>query len=387
MPVYRRLGSLPRKRHVVFRSAAGHLFHEELVGNMGFAGISSLLYHIAPPTHVREVGRIEPLPLVEAEDPSVRHRHFRTSQLAEGGDLVHARTILLWNEDVTLSVARPNRTAEPLFRNGQADEMIYVTEGSGMLESQFGRLPYRAGDYVIVPRGVIYRMVQDDGIAHRLFILESRGVIRTPKRYRNPHGQHLEWSPFCERDFHAPEELETVDETGEFEVVVKQRGGLHRYVYGRHPFDVVGWDGYYYPWTFNIEDFEPIVGRLHQPPPVHQVFEGDGFVVCNFVPRLYDFHPDAIVVPYNHTNAQSDEVIYYAKDRFMSRKGIEFASITLHPDGIPHGPHPGSVEAGLGARETDELAVMVDTFRPLRVSRPAETVEDSDYWRSWSPGA
>lgn len=387
MPYYHRLGEVPHKRHVVFRNESGHLYHEELMGNLGFTGISSLLYHIEPPTRVKEFGRIEPRPPQPAEDPSIRHRHFRTSGFEPGGDVVHDRQVVLYNEDVVLSVARPTRTAEPFFRNGQFDEMIFVTEGSGVLESQFGKLTYRKGDYLIVPRGVVSRMKLDESVPHRLFIVESRGVLQTPKRYRNAHGQHVEWSPFCERDFRAPEELVTIDQSGEFEIVMKQRHGLHRYTYSRHPFDVVGWDGYYYPWAFNVEDFEPIVGRLHQPPPVHQVFEGPGFVVCNFVPRLYDFHPEAVAVPYNHTNAQSDEVIYYAKEEFMSRKGIEFGSITHHPDGIPHGPHPGTVERGLGAKETDELAVMVDTFRPLQVSRDAESIEDASYWRSWDPDA
>jgi homogentisate 1,2-dioxygenase len=386
MPFYHRLGKVPRKRHTVFRSAEGKLYHEELMGNEGFRGISSLLYHLEPPTQVRHAGEIEATPWEVADDQSTRHRHFRTSELPEAGDPVTGRRPLLFNGDVAIHCARPVRTADYLFRNGEADELLYVSDGEGVLESPFGRLPYRRGDYLVIPRGIVHRMALAEGKRHRHLIVESRGVIRTPRRYRNAHGQHVEGSPYSERDFRVPEQLETLDETGEFEVRVKQRGGIHRYVYARHPFDLVGWDGFYYPWAFNIEDFEPIVGRVHQPPPVHQVFEGDGFVVCNFVPRLYDFHPEAIPVPYHHTNAQSDEVIYYASERFMSRKGIEYGSITHHPDGIPHGPHPGLIEKSIGAKSTDELAVMIDTFRPLHIGRAAAGVEDRRYAGSWYDG-
>ena len=383
MVFYHKMGQLPKKRHTVFRSPNGSLYHEELIGNEGFSGISSLLYHISPPTIVRHAGLIEPHELRASSDPSIRHRHFRTSGLSTGGDPISGRKPLLYNEDVLLAHVRPTQTADYYYRNGQADELIYVAQGTGTLESVFGRISFRDGDYLIVPRSIVYRLLLDPGVEHRQFIVESRGVIRTPKRYRNKHGQHIEGSPIYDRDIRVPEQLETRDETGEFEVRVKQRGGLHRYVYANHPFDVVGWDGYYYPWAYSIHDFEPIVGRIHQPPPVHQVFEGDNFVVCNFCPRLYDFDENAIAVPYNHTNAQSDEVIFYASAEFMSRRGIEYGSITLHPDGIAHGPQPGAVEAGLGAKSTDELAVMVDTFRPLTVAEEAKGIEDEEYWKSW----
>lgn len=382
MPSYQRLGRVPPRRHVAFRNERGELYHEELIGNEGFSGISSLLYHISPPTMVRAAGSLDRLPLEREEDESLRHRHFRTSRLPAGGDAVRNRVPLLWNEDVALAVARPTETAPALYRNGQADELIYVTDGAGVLESNFGSLRYRKGDYLVIPRGVIHRLVLDP-VEHRLLVVESRGVLRTPKRYRNAFGQHVESAPYSDRDFRVPDSLVTKDERGDFEVWVKHRAGLHRYVYARHPFDVVGWDGYYYPWALNIEDFCPVVGKVHLPPPVHQVFEGDGFVVCNFVPRLYDFHVDAVPVPYHHTNAQSDEVLYYASDRFMSRRNIEYGSITLHPDGIPHGPHPGLIEPAIGKKETDELAVMVDSFRPLRVARVAASIEDEGYPLSW----
>lgn len=382
MPSYHRLGSIPARRHVAFRSPSGALYHEELIGNEGFAGVSSLLYHLHPPTMVRDVEPIAPLVWVAGEDRGLRHRHYRTSALPAGGDVVRGRRPLLWNADVAFLFARPTETLEAFYRNGQADELLFVSDGEGVLESPFGDLPYRRGDYLIVPRGVVHRL-RIGGGEHRYLIFESRGVVRTPKRYRNTYGQHLETAPFCERDFRLPSELRTIDEAGEFEVLVKHRNGLHKYVYARHPFDVVGWDGYYYPWAMNVADFCPIVGKVHLPPPVHQVFEGDGFVVCNFVPRLYDFDADAIPVPYHHTNAQSDEVLYYASDRFMSRRGIEYGSITLHPDGIPHGPHPGLIEPSIGAKETDELAIMLDTFRPLDFGAEAERIEDREYWRSW----
>lgn len=382
MVFYHRMGALPRKRHTIFRSPGGALYHEELIGNEGFSGISSLLYHVFPPTIVQHAGVIEPQELVPSSDPSIRHRHFRTNGLAPGGDPVSGRHVLLFNEDVVLSHARPTETAEYLYRNGQADELVFVCEGTGALESVFGTFRFASGDYLVIPRGIVHRLALDAG-PHRHFVVESRGVIRTPRRYRNAYGQHIEGSPIADRDLRAPENLVTREEHGEFEVRVKQRGGLHRYVYANHPFDVVGWDGYYYPWAYSIHDFEPIVGRVHLPPPVHQVFEGDNFVVCNFCPRLYDFDEQAVVVPYNHTNAQSDEVIYYASSEFMSRRGIEYGSITLHPDGIAHGPQPGAVEASFGAKATNELAVMVDTFRSLTVAAEASAIEDPGYWRSW----
>ncbi|MFN8549173.1 MAG: homogentisate 1,2-dioxygenase [Candidatus Eisenbacteria bacterium] len=382
MPLYHQQGKLPRKRHVAFRGEAGNLYHEELIGNEGFSGLSSLLYHLYPPTMVEKAGGFHPTRWYAGEDPSCRHRHFRTAGLVAGGNVVEHRHPILWNSDVAILLARPSETAKAFYRNGQADELLFVSDGTGVLESNYGTLPYRRGDYLVIPRGVIHRMVLDPG-EHRYLVVESRGVVRTPKRYRNAHGQHHEMSPFCERDFRLPELQPPRDEKGEFDVLVKQRNGIHAYVYARHPFDVVGWDGYYYPWAMNVEDFEPRVGLVHLPPPVHQSFEGDGFVICNFVPRLYDFHREAIPVPYHHTNAQTDEVLYYASDRFMSRRGIEYGSITLHPDGIPHGPHPGLIEPSIGQKETDELAIMIDTFRPLTVGREAEEIEDREYWRTW----
>jgi homogentisate 1,2-dioxygenase len=385
MPYYHRLGRIPPKRHTVFRRDSGELLHEELMGNESFQGAASLLYHLNPPTRMREIGSLRPTPWTAGEAGAYRPRHLRTSAIPAGGDLVTGRRPLLYNEDVALEYARPTRDAAGFYRNGQGDELLFVSDGGGVLESAFGDLPFRRGDYLIVPRGIVHRFRLAPG-EQRFLVVESAAPVRTPARYRNDRGQHCEWSPYCERDFRLPSWREPVEERGEFEVLVKQRAGLVRFVYDRHPFDVVGWDGYYYPWAIHVGDFEPIVGRIHQPPPVHQVFESRGFVVCNFVPRLFDFHPQAVAVPYHHSNVGADEVLYYASERFMSRKGIEYGSITLHPDGIPHGPHPGTIEASLGARETDELAVMVDSFRPLIVSRAAEEIEDPDYPRSWLGG-
>ncbi len=382
MPFYHRLGEIPRKRHTQFRDPSGRLYHEELMGNEGFSGLSSLLYHVHPPTQVADLGPPSALAWQPAVDPRLRHRHMRTARFAPSGDPIAGRRPLLYNRDVAISIAIPADGQEYFYRNGQGDEVVFVDDGRGTIETAFGDLPYRKGDYVVIPRGTIHRW-RCDAVPQRLLVIESRDPIRTPRRYRNRQGQLLEHSPYCERDIRRPERLQTHHETGSFDVRIKQGDALHSYTYAAHPLDVVGWDGYYYPWILNIADFEPITGRIHQPPPVHQTFEGDGFVVCSFVPRLFDYHPQAIPIPYHHTNVGSDEVIYYASDRFMSRRGIEQGSITHHPDGIPHGPHPGTIESSLGTKETEELAVMIDTFRPLVVARDGEEVDDPDYPLSW----
>jgi homogentisate 1,2-dioxygenase len=387
MPYYHTLGKIPRKRHIAFRRPDGGLYSEQLVGHEGFTGTSALLYHVHPPTTVTSVRRVKETLLEADPDQTLRHRHFLTSRVKRGGSPTLDRVPLLFNQDVAMLYVEPDVDDEHHYRNAQADELVYVAKGRGNLETQFGDLPFGEGDYLVLHRGIMHRYRFDrTGDAPKLLIMEGRGHIRPPKRYRNEFGQLVEGAPYSERDIRVPQELRTHDEMGEFRILVKQYDGINEVTLDHHPLDVVGWDGQFYPWAFNIRDFEPIVGRVHQPPPVHQTFQSDGFVVCSFCPRPYDFHPEAVPAPYNHSNVDSDEVLYYASSEFMSRKGIEFGSITLHPDGIPHGPHPGRAEASIGAKSTDELAVMMDTFRPLRVAKQALEIEDPAYHRSWVDG-
>lgn len=383
MPIYHHLGRVPPKRHVAFRKDDGSIHYEELVGNQGFTGPASLLYHLRLPTAVKSVRSYRGLAWAAEPERVLRHRHFRTAKLETGPSPVLDRVPLLFNAEVALSMASPQKEDAFLYRNGQGDEVVYVAEGEGALESPFGELPYRAGDYVVIPRGVLHRWRLERG-PFRLLVIESAGYVRTPRRYRNEHGQLTELAPYSERDIRRPEHLVTRDEMGDFPVLVKSGNRLVEMVMAHHPFDVVGWDGYYYPWAINIHDFEPRVGRVHLPPPIHQTFEGDGFVVCSFCPRPYDFQEGAVPAPYSHQNVMSDEVLFYANSEFMSRRGIEYGSITLHPDGLPHGPQPGKTEESIGAKATNELAVMVDAFHPLLVSREALPLEDPSYALSWT---
>jgi len=384
MPIYHTLGQIPRKRHTAFRKPDGGLYAEELMGHEGFTGTSSLLYHVHPPTTVKSARRLRETKYEPDGDRALRHRHFLTSHVKPGGSPTLDRTPLLFNQDVAMLYVEPDEQDAHFYKNGQGDEIVYVSKGAGVLESVFGDMPYREGDYLIIHRGVMHRFKLDMAAGQtKLLIFESRGHVRWPKRYRNEFGQLIEGAPYSERDIRQPTELRTIDQPGDFRILVKQYDGLNEIILDHHPFDVVGWDGYFYPWAFNIHDFEPIVGRVHQPPPVHQTFQGDGFVVCSFCPRPFDFDPNAVPAPYNHSNVDSDEVLYYASSEFMSRKGIEFGSVTHHPDGIPHGPHPGRAEASLGAKYTNELAVMMDSFRPLHVAKAALAIEDPNYHRSW----
>lgn len=381
MPIYHTLGRIPRKRHIIFRQPDGKLYAEQLVGNEGFTGPSSLLYHVHPPTTVKSARRIRDVTYEADADRTLKHRHFRTARLARGGSPTLDRTPVLFNDDVAMLYSQPDKQDEHFYRNAQGDEVVYVAEGEGTLETQFGNMPIVPGDYLVIHRGILHRYRFTKPA--KLLIIESRGYVRTPSRYRNDYGQIVEGAPYSERDFRVPRDLATHDEKGDFQIVVKQYNGLNEFILDHHPCDVIGWDGMFYPWAFNINDFEPIVGRVHQPPPVHQTFQGDGFVICSFCPRPFDFHPEAIPAPYNHSNVDSDEVIFYASSEFMSRKGIEYGSITHHPDGIPHGPHPGRAEASIGAKGTDELAVMMDSFRPLKVAKAMLDVEDGGYQTSW----
>jgi len=384
MSFYHRLGKIPAKRHTQFLKPDGQLYREQVMGTKGFSGIQSILYHHHAPTELIKaqlLSECEP----EYEVPgALRHRHFLTNNYKEAGDAVTGRQYMLGNEDLLIGVASPSDPMNYYFRNANGDELLFVHHGSGKLETMFGTLSYKPGDYIVLPVGTIYKLVPDSGKSKFLF-LETNSWITTPKRYRNEHGQLLEHSPYCERDIRVPETLETFTEKGEYEVRTKKRGRIHSHVLNHHPLDVVGWDGYLYPWIFNIGDFEPITGRVHMPPPIHQTFEGNNFAVCSFCPRLLDYHPLSIPAPYYHSNVDSDEVLYYVKGNFGSRKGIEEGSVTIHPSGIPHGPHPGKVEESIGKKETQELAVMIDTFRPLQVAKLAHAIEDSNYCYSWAP--
>ncbi|HET9234193.1 MAG TPA: homogentisate 1,2-dioxygenase [Candidatus Eisenbacteria bacterium] len=382
MPPYLQRGKVPRKRHIAFRRENGGIYYEELIGNQGFRGPSTLMYRLNRPTEVSKIELVRELKWEMKTDPTLRPYHFRLGRLGAKGDAVLDRVPVVMNHDVAMTFSRPERTAAAFYRNGQGDELVYVVDGEGRVESALGSLAFGPGDYLVIPRGLVHRLALS-GSGHRFVIFESTGPVRVPARYRNENGQMVEGAPYSERDMRFPERLETHDETGEFEIQTKMRDAITRHVVRGHPFDVVGWDGTYYPWAFNIRDFEPVVGAIHQPPPVHQTFEGIGFVICSFVPRLFDFYPDAVPAPYNHSNAQSEEVLFYASAEFMSRKGIELASVTYHPDGMPHGPQPGMTEASIGAKKTDELAVMMDTFRPLHVAKAVLDVDDDEYPRSW----
>ena len=378
---YVSMGRLPAKRHTQFREN-GTLLTEEVMGYEGFSGNESILYHLHTPCRVAEVGDFEPIELTEWVPDAHVHRLTNTAPLAPEGDTLFGRRVLMFNADVEMGICKPVTEAECFYRNGEGDEVLFVHEGSGELETVFGRLPFGPHDYVVIPRGTTYRIVLGDG-PHTWLTFATPGEIETPNRYRNRYGQLLENAPFSQRDFHPPVELETHTDRGDFELVVRVRGGYQRFALDYHPLDVVGWDGYVYPYTFNIHDFEPKSGRLHQPPPVHQTFQGPNFVICSFCPRELDWDPEAVPVPYVHSNLQSEEVIYYVDGHFGSRKGVEAGAITLHPSGLPHGPQPGVVENALGKRHTDELAVMCDTFRPLRLTPLARDLDDPSYALSW----
>jgi homogentisate 1,2-dioxygenase len=383
MPIYHQLGKIPHKRHTIYNKPDGSLYNEQLFGTIGFDGMSSLLYHIHRPTQVSQVLRSVDVSPKISESKNISSRLLRGFEIVPSEDFLESRKPLLVNSDVHLGLAAPMRSvSEYFYKNADADELLFIHEGTGLLRTLLGNIPFEPGDYLIIPRGMIYQ-IDFDSASNRLLYLESFHPIYTPKRYRNWFGQLSEHAPFCERDYKLPQDLQTIDEKGEFLIKIKKQGNLHELVYTTHPFDVVGWDGYNFPYGFSIHDFEPITGRIHQPPPVHQTFETQAFVVCSFCPRLFDYHPQAIPAPYNHSNIDSDEIIYYVEGDFMSRNNIEPGHITLHPGGIPHGPHPGTYEASVGQKETKELAVMVDTFKPMMVTENAIQIDDGKYYRSW----
>ncbi|NNF35123.1 MAG: homogentisate 1,2-dioxygenase [Saprospiraceae bacterium] len=385
MAYYHKLGDLPAKRHIQFRQPDGSLYFEELVSSKGFSGIYSNLYHINAPTRIKELGPVETFGTNTIDDYPLKNVHLKTSDVeSTGADFLEARKPLMMNGDVVISICNPtNKSMDYYYKNGEADEVIFVHEGNGTLYSQFGKLKILKGDYIVIPRTTIFRIEWDDTPV-RLQITEVTAPVETVKRYRNELGQLLEHSPYCERDIRPPEELEVETEKGEYLVKIKKNGNLYHYLYEHSPLDIIGWDGFLYPYALSIYDFEPITGRIHQPPPVHQTFQAHNLVICSFVPRLFDYHPESIPAPYNHSNIDSDEVLYYVDGNFMSRKGIDRGSFTLHPGGIPHGPHPGTVEKSIGARETKEYAVMIDTFRPLMLTEEALEYVDDNYPMSWS---
>lgn len=382
MPLYHQLGTIPSKRHVVARQPNGQLYQEELVGTQGFAGMSSLVYHLHPPTRVRQKDKPYSVEPKIASSHSLDAMSFQGFQLQADDDYLKSRKTLFVNASMQIGLAAPRKSTAYFYKNADADELIFVHVGKGKLYTMFGELSFQYGDYIVIPRGTVYQ-IEFESSENRLLYVESVDPVFTPRRYRNEFGQMLEHAPFCERDIQRPSNLKTYDEEGEFDIFIKKKGYMFPYVYANHPFDVAGWDGYHYPYTFSIFNFEPITGRIHMPPPVHQTFESKNFVICSFVPRLYDYHPDAIPAPYHHSNIDSDELLYYVDGDFMSRNNIQKGQITLHPGGIPHGPHPGAIERSIGKKSTEELAVMIDPFQPVMITEEAMKIDVKDYYKSW----
>lgn len=383
MPRYHTLGKIPHKRHTTFKKPDGGLYQEELFGTAGFAGMSSLIYHLHPPTVVSEVKRLDDVSPKIGVDKNMKALSFKGFSLKPEQDYLDSRKTLFVNNDLHIGLAAPKEFSKDYFyRNSDADEMLFIHVGSGKLRTMFGNIDFKYGDYLIIPRGITYQ-IDFDTEDNRILYIESFSPIFTPKRYRNNFGQLLEHSPFCERDFRLPKNLETHDEKGKFKVLSKKQGVMWEYTHKNHPFDVVGWDGFHYPYAFSVHDFEPITGRIHMPPPIHQQWEANGFVVCSFVPRMYDYHPESIPAPYHHSNIDSEEILYYVDGDFMSRNNIEKGQITLHPGGIPHGPHPGAIERSVGKKFTEELAVMIDPFNPVMITEEALNLEVDDYYKSW----
>ncbi len=385
MPRYHTLGKIPHKRHTTFKKEDGSLFQEELFGTAGFAGMSSLLYHHYPPTVVKEFGEPRDVKPRIAVENNMKALSFKGFQLQPEEDYIKSRKPIFVNSDLQVGLAAPKSfSSDYYYKNADADELIFIHKGEGNLKTIYGQLEFAYGDYLVIPRGTVYQ-IDFRSSDNLLLLIESFSPVLTPDRYRNNFGQYLEHSPFCERDFRLPQNLETYDRKGEFKVYIKKKGILYSYLYGNHPFDVVGWDGFNYPYAISIFDFEPLTGRVHMPPPIHQQFEGNNFVICSFVPRLYDYHPEAIPAPYHHSNIDSDEILYYVDGDFMSRNNIEKGQFTLHPGGIPHGPHPGAIERSIGQKGTEELAVMIDPFNPVSITEEALKIQVEDYYKSWMP--
>ncbi len=391
MPYYRQLGKIPPKRHTKLpldpaTSYKGEgLAYEHVITTQGFDRVFSILYHLKPPTRVKRVEHYKSISMKAAAGRPLRHHHLKSRNIPRKGDPYLGRIPLMFNKDMICYRCRPETAFGPFefYRNGAAEEIIFVNKGGGVLESFYGKQPYREGDYIVIPRSTIYRLVPDNVSVEDYLILESFNDVHLPQRYLTPEGQIKMDAPFAERDLHGPMEIIANDEEGDFEILIKDSERYTRHVLAHHPFDVIGWDGMLYPYTFNVHDFEPITGTTHQPPPIHQTFECKGYVVCTFAPRFLDHHPDAIKVPYVHDNVGADEVLFYVSGNFGSRRGIEEGSLTLHPQGIPHGPHPGTILASMGATRTEELAVMFDTEFPLHLTEEAMALDDPEYPLSW----
>lgn len=381
--LYHKMGSVPPKRHTIHEKPEGGIYYEQLFGTEGFHGLSSLLYHTHRPTMISSYGETIDLKPKAAIENNIKSRMLEGFNIKSKDDFLKARTPVLFNDDVQIDIASPKKgTINYFYKNSDSDEILFIQKGSGILKTLFGELKFNYADYLVIPRGTIYK-IEFETSDNKLLVIESNSPIVTPKRYRNEFGQLLEHSPFCERDIKLPENLVSHDSFGDYLIKVKKEKKLHEIYYASHPFDVIGWDGYCYPYIFSALNFEPITGRIHQPPPVHQTFEGNNFVICTFAPRLYDYHPKSIPAPYNHSNIDSDEVLYYVDGDFMSRNHVEHGFMSLHPGGIPHGPHPGAYERSIGQKQTSELAVMIDTFKPLKVTQAALDIELKDYWKSW----
>jgi len=384
MSYYHKLGKIPLKRHTQFKNPKGGLYYEQLFGTEGFSGTSSLLYHTHIPTKIKEQLKSYSVAPKIAIEKNILPRKLESLNLNSTDDYLESRVILLTNSDLQIATASPKKSMTAYFyKNTEADELLFIHKGSGVLKTFMGNISFEEGDYLNIPKGIIHQIKFNTEI-NKILIVESYSTIHTPKRYKNNFGQFLEHSPFCERDIRVPEQLETFDEEGDFLIKIKKQNTIHQLIYASHPFDVIGWDGNNYPYAFSIHNFEPITGRVHQPPPVHQTFETNSFVICSFCPRMYDYHPEAIPAPYNHSNIDSDEVLYYVNNSFMSRGDISEGQITLHPGGIPHGPHPGAMEKSIGKKETHELAVMVDTFKPLMLTEAALQINSPNYYTSWN---
>ena len=382
MPIYQSLGITPEKRHTVFRNPKGELYHEELVGSQGFSSLSSLVYHHYPPTKVIDIGKTYSVKPTIAVENNLQMISLKSFDIPAASDYIESKKVLFVNKDIQIGIAAPTDGNKYFYRNTDGDELLFFHKGKGIFRSMFGEIKVEPGDYLLIPKGTLHTFEFEDK-DNRILFVQSSTPIQTPRRYRNDFGQLLEHSPFCERDLKLPKNLKTYDETGRFEVRIKKKDEIFTYFYANHPFDVVGWDGYLYPFAFNIKNFEPITGRVHMPPPIHQTFEGRDFVVCSFVPRLYDYHPEAIPAPYHHSNIDSDEILYYVEGNFMSRKNVTEGQLTLHPAGLSHGPHPGTIEKSIGKERTEELAVMIDPFAPVAITQTALDYAIPDYWKSW----